>query len=164
MGDGSIPEAQQKILLGVGDWLKVNGEGIYGSRPWGSGTQSRPGEGPNTPTETPGDWKGGSTDRPGPTLKRKASVPPTEADFRFTTANRNLYAFGYKYPAAQATIRSLNSNAAKVERVTLLAPQPTRLKFTQTAESLVVTLPAPPSASTMPYGLRVEGTHSLGAV
>lgn len=32
--DGTIPENQQKLLLEIGDWLAVNGEGIYGTRPW----------------------------------------------------------------------------------------------------------------------------------
>lgn len=34
MSDGTIPEAQQKTLFEIGDWLKVNGEAIYGSRQW----------------------------------------------------------------------------------------------------------------------------------
>ena len=158
MGDGSIPEAQQKILLTIGEWLNSNGEGIYGSRPW-----VRYGEGPSVPTEPPGDWKGGSTAQAGPPLKRKPATPITEAEFRFTTANNNLYAFGLKYPAAEASIRSLSASAAKVERVTLLGPQPRQLQFQQTAESLIVTMPPLSAPSSMPYALRIEGSHPLGA-
>ncbi|MBC8094624.1 MAG: alpha-L-fucosidase [Akkermansiaceae bacterium] len=39
--DGTIPQAQQDTLLGIGQWLEKNGEGIYGTRPWkkfGEGT------------------------------------------------------------------------------------------------------------------------------
>ena len=32
--DGTIPEIQQARLKGLGDWLKMNGEGIFGTRPW----------------------------------------------------------------------------------------------------------------------------------
>ena len=32
--DGSIPELQKKAILGLGKWLEINGESIYGTRPW----------------------------------------------------------------------------------------------------------------------------------
>lgn len=43
--DGTIPEEQQKILRDVGRWLGINGEGIYGSKPWtkfGEGEKGAP--------------------------------------------------------------------------------------------------------------------------
>ena len=32
--NGEIPEEQRDALLGLGNWLKKNGEGIYATRPW----------------------------------------------------------------------------------------------------------------------------------
>ena len=126
-GDGSIPDEQQTILLAIGEWLRANGEGIYDSRPW-----RIPGEGPGTPSEVPPDWKGGSTADQSNAIKDGPAprVQITEASFRFTTVNGKLYAFGYRYPAAgSASVKSLSSNSAKVERVTLLGPSPQPVTF-----------------------------------
>ncbi|MFX9458004.1 alpha-L-fucosidase, partial [Acinetobacter baumannii] len=32
--DGTIPDEDQRILREIGDWLTINGEAIYGTRPW----------------------------------------------------------------------------------------------------------------------------------
>jgi alpha-L-fucosidase len=155
-GDGSIPDEQQRALRDVGDWLRINGEGIYGTRAW-----TRFGEGPMMPTEAPGDWKGGSTDQPGPTIARQATPPPGENDFRFTAGRNALYAFGYKRPARQARIASFAQGKAKIERVTLLGTE-APLPFVQTAEALEVVLPGATSSQS-PYCLRLEGSIPLGA-
>jgi alpha-L-fucosidase len=162
MGDGSIPENQQKSLLAVGEWLKSNGEAIYDSRPW-----RVMGEGPGVPTECPPDWRGGSTADSTNAIKEDPGTPRsrngvTEANFRFTTAGGKLYAFGQRYPTAAATIKSLSTNSAKVERVTLLGPTPQQLTFKQTADALVVALPPAAPIAGMPYTLRIEGGQGLG--
>ena len=33
-GQGALPEVQERRLREIGKWLDVNGEAIYGSRPW----------------------------------------------------------------------------------------------------------------------------------
>jgi alpha-L-fucosidase len=40
--DGGVPESQQAPLLGLGEWLRTNGEAIYGSRPWEVAESSTP--------------------------------------------------------------------------------------------------------------------------
>jgi len=32
--DGTIPEPEEQLLLEIGDWLALNGEAIYDTRPW----------------------------------------------------------------------------------------------------------------------------------
>jgi len=34
MADGTIAEIQRNLLLNFGEWLSVNGEGLYSTRPW----------------------------------------------------------------------------------------------------------------------------------
>jgi hypothetical protein len=57
-----------------------------------------------------------------------------------------------------ARIKALSTSFAKVERVTLLGPNPQVVTFRQTAEALLVTLPLAPPSQGMPYTLRIEGS------
>jgi alpha-L-fucosidase len=123
--DGTIPEPEQKMLLEIGRWLKVNGESIYGTRPW-----KVYGEGPTRVIEGP------FAD-----TKRK---PFTGADIRFTARGDTLYAIALAWPdSGKLVIKSLaaGANQARVKDVTLLGHDG-RLEWKQTARGLEVTLPA----------------------
>ena len=143
----------------MGEWLKTNGERIYGSRPW-----THLGEEPNTPKEAPRYWKGGSTARPGPALGGRPATPVTGADFRFTTVNGKVYAFGDQLPASGHAMPKTFARASgmKIERVTLPGSTSPPLAFTQTTEELKVTLPSASLAA--PYAVRLQGSGALGTV
>jgi alpha-L-fucosidase len=124
--DGTIPDEVQKVLLDVGSWLKVNGEAIYGSRPW-----KTYGEGPTKILE------GAFHD---------TSVSPfTEHDFRFTRKDNAVYAIDLAWPTnGEATIQSLSSAelaGEKIAAVSLIGYNPI-LHYEQRADGLHIKVPA----------------------
>ena len=169
--DGTIPQEQQDILLGIGKWLDVNGEAIYGSRPW-----VKYGEGPaaeaaaQTMTQIRAAGFAGRTNEKnlGGPLVAGGGVPRkgyTAHDFRFTTRGDTLYALGMAWPGASAVVTSLasgNAGPGKVQRVELLG-HAGALQFTQDAGGLKVTLPTERPCD-YAYTLKITGLslHTKG--
>jgi len=55
MPDGRLPEIEQERLIEIGDWLKVNGEAIFGTKPWITGSQWTDGPRPMIPYNS--EWR-----------------------------------------------------------------------------------------------------------
>jgi alpha-L-fucosidase len=134
--DGTIPDEVQQVLLGVGAWLKINGDAIYGTRPWRTY-----GEGPTKPV--PGQFH--DTD----------VLNYTAQDFRFTTRGKDLFAIELAWPTGtEAVVKSLAApEAPKAEAVHLLG-SPAALNFTQSADGLHIELPPKP-ADQPAYAFRI---------
>ena len=135
--DGTIPDEVQQVLLDVGAWLDVNGEAIYGTRPW------------RTYGEGPTKVAAGS-------FHDTDTVPFTADDFRFTTKGDVLYAIGLGWPKnGEAVIHSLAETAGNepVQSVALLGSD-TKVSFDQRQDGLHVRLPSQ-SAAKYAYAVRI---------
>lgn len=132
--DGTIPEAERDILLTIGRWLKVNGEAIYGTRPW-----RQYGEGP--------------TEVVAGTFQDTKTKPYTAMDFRFTAKPGLLYAIELGWPSSGEAVIHAIRPTDRVGSVELLGHADT-LQAHQQADGLHVRLPTKPSGEGA-YVLRI---------
>ena len=140
--DGSMNEESQKMLKEVGNWMRINGEAVYGSHAW------------VIPAE--GEMVNGKLKMlPGGALRNKHAEFKFDAqDIRFTIGKNNkLYAFCMNVPdsSAQIKIKSLGKSAnlygKKIKTVKLLGYDG-KLKWKETADGLVINYPKNSSFAT----------------
>lgn len=138
--DGSLDEGSIKMLKEVGEWMRLNGEAVYGSCAW-----TIPGEGEII--------NGKLKMLPGGALRQKHAEFLFESkDFRFTVGkNGALYAFCMVVPkpGTQLTIKSLGTNVKNksnpIKEVSLLGYSG-KLTWQQKGDGLLITCP-----SAMPF-------------
>jgi alpha-L-fucosidase len=122
--DGSLDPQVLTMLHQLADWTAVNGEAIYGTRPWlvyGEGAVKA---------------KGGAFNE---------NFQYTARDIRFTTKGNTLYAIALGWPEDnRIVIRSLAATADPaqnhIKRIEILG-YAGELKYTQTTNGLIVELP-----------------------
>jgi len=149
-GDGTIDADEIAFLDGMAKWMAVNGEGIFGTRPW-----KIYGEGPSTEEKAESGQFGGARD--------VRQAPYTAEDVRFTAKGDALFAFVLEWPASRTvTIKSLGTDSPqiagrKVTGVALLGYHGP-LEWLQDVAGLTVKLPAE-APSEHVVALRIIGAN-----
>jgi alpha-L-fucosidase len=146
--DGSLDEGTVRMLKEVGAWMRVNGDGIYGSKAW-----VRLGEGEDGKLRTLPAGKLG---------REQADFKFGPQDFRFTVGrDGSLYAFTMMVPKPGATLKihSLGTDAnllgKPVSSVSLVGYQGTGLTWRQEADGLVIVCPPEmPFATAVAFNIR----------
>ncbi|HKV39843.1 MAG TPA: alpha-L-fucosidase, partial [Blastocatellia bacterium] len=142
--DGTIPEEAQQVLRDVGSWLGVNGEAVYGTRPW-----KMFGEGPTRVAA--GSFHDTDT------------AAYSAEDFRFTTKGGNLYAIELGWPSSgEAVIHSLGTNGMGGDRVVSVAllGSGDKLGFRQQPDALHIQVPrAAPGKYAYSFRIGIESAQ-----
>ncbi len=123
-GSGELDPEELRILAAITDWMAVNSEAIYSSRPWkiyGIGPSTVPV--PVQPNR--------------PRFNENGRKALTAEDVRFTTKGKYLYALVMGWPEKEAVIAA---DTGKIHNVELLGHKG-KLKWTQDATSIKIQLP-----------------------
>jgi alpha-L-fucosidase len=143
-GDGTIDDDEVKVLEDIAKWMDVNGECIFGTRPWkiyGEGMAR---------------MKGGS-------FNEGKARPYTGKDIRFTTKGDTLYAILLAWPGEQAVIRALGKASPLVQGepsdIRLLGCSE-KLQWSRDTDGLTVKMP-PQKPCDYAFAFKITGLKTV---
>lgn len=117
-GDGTIPVVMEQRLMEIGDWLRVNGDAIYGTRPWKETRQWGAGEVPKVEYNKEYSTAYDVTKLAGKPEGGKAAI-----EAFFTAKGKDVFAILPRWPGGTLHLKGL----AGVKAVSLLGGG--KLKF-----------------------------------
>jgi alpha-L-fucosidase len=136
--DGTIPVIMEQRLAEIGAWLAVNGEAIYGTRPFTASKQWSDGEQPKIDYNKEYDSSYDVAKLTGTPAPGKASI-----EAFFTRKGADVYAILTRWPGKRFTLK--DAGALTPKTVTLLGA-PGSLRFAKTGTAITIDLPDLPEA------------------
>lgn len=136
--DGSFHPEAKKILFEIGDWLKINGEAIYNTRPFTTAS-----EGPTSVKDANYDVEmvNAQLNNEAGDAGDVVSNIFTAKDFRFTQNGNNVFAIAMGWPKdGILKIKTLKKGSIDIASLSLLGSDEA-LSYQQTEDYLEVTLP-----------------------
>lgn len=136
--DGTIPDNQKKVLMEMGEWLKVNGEAIYSTRPY-----SHFGEGPTRLA------KGGG-------FIKEVEYGPTDIRYTRSKDDQVLYAIllGWAGAGEEVLCESIDARFFNVKNIKLLGSDE-EIQWKMVSKGLILTMPSN-APSEMALAFRIE--------
>ncbi len=128
--NGTFDEKEEKIMKEFGEWMNINKEAIYDTRPW-----VKFGEGPIADADIKINAQG---------FNEGSYTSAGAQEIRFTQTKKHLYVAALAWPEdGKVIVKSLAADSKlftkKIRKVELLGYG--AVKFSRTAEGLIITMP-----------------------
>lgn len=145
--DGHVPVVMEERLRSMGDWLKVNGDAIYGTHPWKDTRQWSAGRPPdisyNKAFKTPYDVS---------RYVEKTGDGTASIEAFFTAKGKDVYAILPRWPVGTFVVKHVGQGVKSVGLMGQDAP----LKWKAVPGGIEVTMPERPEQDQIAWVLRIS--------